>query len=224
MSIISIQKLVKKYPNGREFLTVLNEIDFQVSAGEFVCLRGRSGCGKTTLLQIIGCLDRSESGDYFFNKQSVKDMNENELTNLRRQKIGFIFQTFNLVSTLKVGENVEYPLILMGIDELNRKKMVAEILTEVGLEKFSQSFPAKLSGGQRQRVAIARALVKKPDVIIADEPTANLDEENSIQIAELLIKLQKQRGVSIVCSSHDSTFANFSDKRYHIVNGKAVAE
>lgn len=222
MPLIQLSDLSRTYKSGDTNQAVLKKISLSIEPGTFVGLHGRSGSGKTTLLQILGCIDPFDSGSYHLDGQSISTLSYPELSNLRKHKIGFIFQNFNLISTMTAFENVEFPLILLDYPVKDRQKMTYEILKSVGLEGFENRFPEQLSGGQRQRVSIARALVKKPLLVIADEPTANLDEENSNNIARLLLDLQKNLGVTIVCSSHDRMFLDNCDLKISIKDGTAI--
>ncbi len=220
MSLIRIENLYKNYLTGEDESAVLADLSLNIETGKFIGLHGRSGSGKTTLLQIVGCIDDFSRGTYFFEDVNVQQLNDLELTNLRRRKIGYIFQNFNLIPTMTVHENVEYPLSLLDVPLKDRRHLVSEVLEQVGLSEFSKRFPQQLSGGQRQRVSIARAIVKKPALIIADEPTANLDEESSNHIAQLLIDIQRKSRVTILCSSHDLYFLENSDYKFKIQNGQ----
>ncbi len=222
MSLISIQNLSMSFQAGNEENLVLNDLSLSIERGKFVGLYGRSGSGKTTLLQIVGCLDQPTKGTYSFENLDVRTLDEDALTQLRRKRIGFIFQSFNLIPTMSVFENVEYPLHLINVHAKERRNLVDEVLAEVGLSEFANRFPAQLSGGQRQRVSIARALVKRPSLIIADEPTANLDDETSGRIAELLVGIQKNTSITILCSSHDHYFLENCDYKIKIQNGKVL--
>lgn len=220
MIAIKAQNITKTYGTGEIAQTVLNSVSLEIKAGEFIGLYGRSGCGKSTLLNILGCLDSFELGnlEVLGNKVSSEESRDRLL--LRRNSIGFIFQNFNLNPVLNTFENVEFPLNLLGWDQSKKRTSIHEALSAVGLEGLEKRFPSQLSGGQRQRVAIARAIAKKPAIIIADEPTANLDEENSELIAKLLIALQKSSQSTVICSSHDKIFLDNSTRLITLVNGK----
>lgn len=222
MDLIKIDRLSKAFKVGDENQLVLRDISLSIKAGTFVGLHGRSGSGKTTLMQIIGCLDDFDGGEYYLGGQIVHQMSLLDKTRLRKQKIGFIYQSFNLISTLTVRENIEFPLLLLNEKSSDRLIKVRNVLQEVELEKFENHFPDRLSGGQRQRVAIARALVKKPELIIADEPTANLDEQTSRIIANLLLNLQRKHNVTIVCSSHDPIFLDNANIKFSLKDGRVA--
>lgn len=222
MDLIKIDRLSKSFKVGEENQVVLRDISLTIQTGTFVGLHGRSGSGKTTLMQIIGCLDDFDGGEYYLGGQAVHEMSLLDKTRLRKQKIGFIYQSFNLISTLTVRENIEFPLLLLNEKSSDRLRKVRSVLQEVELEKFENHFPDRLSGGQRQRVAIARALVKQPELIIADEPTANLDEQTSRIIANLLLNLQRKHNVTIVCSSHDPVFLDNANIKFSIKDGRVA--
>lgn len=224
MNIIEIKNLSKKYDGLQNTDLIFDSINLQLPKSKFIGMYGRSGSGKTTLLQILGCLDRFNSGEFFLNNQNVGQMSDIERAYVRKKSIGFIFQTFNLISSLTSFENVEYPLILIGESSEVRKKKVSQILEQVGLSEYKNRFPDQLSGGQRQRVAIARALVKNPDLIIADEPTANLDENNSNSIAQLFIELRQKFDATVICSSHDKVFLDHADLKMRVADKKVVIE
>nr|BFD69099.1 ABC transporter ATP-binding protein [Bdellovibrio sp. HAGR004] len=217
--MIKIEHISKTYKIGEVENRVLKDVSISVNSGDFVSVYGRSGSGKTTLMQIIGCLDMFDSGKYQFEKLDIKGQTDQDLTKLRRDHIGFIFQTFNLISTMTVYENIEYPLLLLGKESAEYRDTILSLLKDVGLEKHGHHFPSQLSGGQRQRAAIARALVKNPKLIIADEPTANLDDKTSHHIVELICHLQSKYKTTVVCSSHDSLFLKYSIKTCTIVDG-----
>jgi putative ABC transport system ATP-binding protein len=179
-------------------------VNLEVMQKDFMCIIGPSGSGKTTLLNLIGCLDAPTSGEVnLFGKYNVSTLNDKQATLLRRDHIGFIFQTFNLIPVLNVYENIEFPLIIQGVDKADRKKRVMELIADVGLQEFIKHKPDELSGGQRQRIAVARALVTNPKLVLADEPTANLDKENGRIIMEIMKKLNEEHGVTFIFSTHD---------------------
>jgi putative ABC transport system ATP-binding protein len=201
---ISLKNVHKSYQLGETSVHALRGLDLTLKKGEFTALIGASGSGKTTLLNLLGCLDRADSGEIFIEGQNIGKLSEVELGNLRSHKIGFIFQSFHLVPVLSVWENVELPLTIRPeIKDSDRKKLVEQALKDVGLETFAHHRPDQLSGGQRQRVAIARALVKSPDLILADEPTANLDSETTNKVIDLLFELNQKRQVTFFFCSHD---------------------
>ena len=201
---IRLKQIHKSYQLGQTTVPALRGLDLVLHKGEFTALIGASGSGKTTLLNLIGCLDRADSGLLEIDGQDISKLSENELGDLRNHKIGFIFQSFHLIPVLSVFENVELPLTIRPEFTLEkRKEMVEQALKDVGLQSFAHHLPDQLSGGQRQRVAIARALVKNPSLILADEPTANLDSETTRKVIDLLFELNQKRGVTFFFCSHD---------------------
>jgi putative ABC transport system ATP-binding protein len=202
--IIQLKNVHKSYKLGETTVPALRGLDLTLKKGEFTALIGVSGSGKTTLLNLIGCLDVVDDGEIIIDGENVSHLSEDQLGTIRNHKIGFIFQSFHLIPVLDVFENVELPLTIRPeISEAERKILVQEALRDVGLESFSHHRPDQLSGGQRQRVAIARALVKKPILILADEPTANLDSETTRKMIDLLFELNQKRGVTFFFCSHD---------------------
>ncbi|MFN7730171.1 MAG: ABC transporter ATP-binding protein [Bdellovibrio sp.] len=201
---IQLKNVHKSYQLGETQVPALRGLDLELRKGEFTALIGASGSGKTTLLNLIGCLDRADQGEIILDGQNVSNLSERELGTLRNHKIGFIFQSFHLIPVLDVFENVELPLTIRPeIPESERKELVLRALKDVGLETFSHHRPDQLSGGQRQRVAIARALVKRPSLILADEPTANLDSETTRKMIDLLFELNQKRHITFFFCSHD---------------------
>lgn len=201
----------------------LNEVTMQVERGEFVAIMGPSGCGKSTLLNILGTLDSPTSGSYFFEGKQVDKMNENQLTALRKGNLGFIFQSFNLIDELTVYENVELPLVYLGMKPAVRKEKVKQVLEKVNLLHRANHFPQQLSGGQQQRVAIARAVVTDCKLLLADEPTGNLDSVNGVEVMELLRELNRQ-GTTIIIVTHSQRDATYARRIIRLLDGKIVAE
>lgn len=218
-SIISIRDLVKTYILGGETVTALHRISLEIEQGEFLAIIGPSGSGKSTLMNMIGCLDKAESGEYLLEQQDVGKMNDNQLAAIRNQKIGFIFQNFNLLSKLTALENVELPLIYQGVGTNERRKQALECLQKVGLEDRSSHLPTQLSGGQQQRVAIARALVCNPPILLADEPTGALDSKTSSEIMGVMKGLN-ELGHTIVLITHDLDVAKQAKRIVQIKDGK----
>lgn len=203
-NVIRIIDVKKEYTLGKTKVPALKGVNLDVAQGDFMCIIGPSGSGKTTLLNLIGCLDAPTSGEVnLFGKYDVSILNDKQATLLRRDHIGFIFQTFNLIPVLNVFENIEFPLIIQGLRAPERKKRVMELIGDVGLQEFIKHKPDELSGGQRQRIAVARALVTNPKLVLADEPTANLDKENGHIIMEIMKKLNAEHGVTFIFSTHD---------------------
>ncbi len=219
--MISLQKIVKTYPMGKSDLTVLKGIDLDVQKGEMVAIMGPSGSGKTTLLNIVGCLDKQTSGKYYFEGKDISGFRSGEFAELRGTKIGFIFQTFNLLSRLSALSNVE--LGMMYSCGVNRQ-LAKEALTKVGLGERIHHRPIELSGGEQQRVAIARALVKNPSVFLADEPTGQLDSRSGQEVMSILGSLNTDHGITVVIVTHDSTVAHKCQRIIHIRDGEIESE
>ena len=201
----------------------LNEVTLHVEQGEFVAIMGPSGCGKSTLLNILGTLDSPTSGSYFFEGKQVDKMNENQLTALRKNNLGFIFQSFNLIDELTVYENVELPLVYMGIKTAQRKEKVNKVLEKVNLLHRANHYPQQLSGGQQQRVAIVRAVVTDCKLLLADEPTGNLDSVNGVEVMELLSELNRQ-GTTIIIVTHSQRDATYAHRIIRLLDGQIVSE
>jgi putative ABC transport system ATP-binding protein len=218
--IIKIKSLIKKFPIGGDFFTALNDINLTVSKGEFSGLVGPSGSGKTTLLNIIGGLDSPTSGEVSVLNNLINETSHEDRALIRRKYMGFIFQNYNLLPVYSVYENVELPLILNKIDKNKRKEMVLSAVESVGLIDKIDSKPNQLSGGQCQRTAIARAIVHKPTIILADEPTANLDSENSYHIMEIMKKLNKNFKTSFIFSTHDEKIMSYLKRIISLKDGK----
>jgi putative ABC transport system ATP-binding protein len=225
MDVVVTKNLIKNYRNGQLEVPALRGIDLTIETGEFTSLAGPSGSGKTTLLNLVGCLDQATGGQLFLDGTDAAGLSSLEKAALRREKIGFIFQTYNLIPVLTAYENIELPLVLLKkYNEAQVKEQVLKILAEVGLEGLENRRPADLSGGQQQRVAIARALVKKPKLILADEPTANLDSENSEAILELMRKLNEQKQVTFIFSTHDQLVMKYARRLIMLRDGKIVSD
>ena len=221
--MIKTEKLTKLFTTEEVQTKALNEVTLQVEQGEFVAIMGPSGCGKSTLLNILGTLDSPTSGSYSFEGKQVDKMNENQLTALRKGNLGFIFQSFNLIDELTVYENVELPLIYMGIKAGKRKARVNKVLEKVNLLHRVNHYPQQLSGGQQQRVAIARAVVTDCKLLLADEPTGALDSRSGIQVMNLFQQLNEE-GVTIIMITHDANIANHAKKVLHIFDGEIVED
>ena len=213
---------IKKVFRTEEIDTwALREVSLEVKNGEFVAIMGPSGCGKTTLLNIMGLLDTPTEGTYMLNGKDVSQLSERERTNIRKGTIGFVFQSFNLIDDLDVYENVELPLLYMGVPAKERKKRVTEMLDRMAMSHRRKHFPCQLSGGQQQRVAVARAVVSNPKIILADEPTGNLDSKNSKEVMDLLLQLNEQ-GTTIVMVTHSQHNASFADRIINLFDGQVV--
>ena len=219
MPMIQIDHLMKSYRLGGETVHALNDVSLTIGQGEFLAIIGPSGSGKSTLMNMIGCLDRPDSGEYFLDGKVVGKMNDNELATIRNQKIGFIFQNFNLLTKLTAFENVELPLIYSGMTGRERRKLAMEALEKVGLNDRSTHLPTQLSGGQQQRVAIARSLVSKPSILLADEPTGALDSKTSREILEVMKGLNEQ-GHTIILITHDLAIAKQANRMVRIQDGQ----
>lgn len=217
--LIEIKGVKKEYPIGRSKFVALENIDLEFYKGEFAGLVGPSGSGKTTLLNIIGSLDTQSSGDVFVMGREVAKLSSKRSAKLRSENIGFIFQTYNLLPVYTVFENVEFPLLLLGMNPAKRKELVNEALQWVGLLDKIKSKPAQLSGGESQRVAIARAVVKKPELVLADEPTANLDAENSHNILKMMKKINQETGTTFIFATHDAKVIKYINRKITLLDG-----
>ena len=224
LSIISIDGLKKHFSMSGGKFTALNGIDLEFSKGEFTGVIGPSGSGKTTLLNIIGSLDSPSEGRAVVLGQSISDLNVKQAAMLRRLRLGFIFQSYNLLPVYTVFENVEFPLLLLRLDDEQRRKMVMDSLEWLGLIDKLKSKPAQLSGGECQRVAIARAMVKKPEIVLADEPTANLDAANSHHILKTMVQLNKEFGTTFIFATHDDKVIGYLKRKISLVDGKVTMD
>ncbi|MDR2969763.1 MAG: ABC transporter ATP-binding protein [Tannerellaceae bacterium] len=220
--MIKIEKLSKTFRTEEVETIALNNVSLEVKDGEFVAVMGPSGCGKSTLLNILGLLDNPTSGDYYLGEHEVGHLKEKERTQVRKGNIGFVFQSFNLIDELNVFENVELPLTYLNIKSSERKQMVDDILRRMNIGHRAGHFPQQLSGGQQQRVAIARAVVSKPKMILADEPTGNLDSKNGREVMDLLMGLNKE-GTTIVMVTHSKHDATFAHRVISLFDGSVVA-
>ncbi len=223
-TIVEVKNLVKKFPVGSGFFTALNGINLTFSKGEFVGLVGPSGSGKTTLLNIIGSLDAPTEGEVVVLSKSVGKLTPRQAARLRKEELGFIFQNYNLLPVYTVFENVEFPLLLLNLPAGERKKRVMEALEWLGLTEKVNSRPAQLSGGECQRVAIARAMVKKPLLVLADEPTANLDSANSHNILQMMVKLNKELSTGFLFATHDEKVIGYLKRIIKLQDGKVVED
>lgn len=221
--MIEIKKLTKVYRSNSVETVALHNVDLTIEEGEFVSVMGPSGCGKSTLLNLLGMLDSPTSGNYSFRDTAVFDLKEADRVALRKVNIGFVFQSFNLIDELTVAENVELPLVYLKRPSAERKRQVAEILERMGMMHRAQHFPSELSGGQQQRVAVARAIIANPKVILADEPTGNLDSAHGNEVMEMLSELNRQ-GTTIVMVTHSSHDASYSKRIVRLLDGEIVSE
>jgi len=224
MTTVEVLDLKHEYKLGQTVVPVLKGISFKLKKGDFVCLYGPSGSGKSTILNLIGGLDKPSSGKIFVEQEEVTSFNEQQLALYRQQKIGFIFQSFNLIPTLSALKNVELPLIFAGVSETKRREMAEQLLQAVGLSDRLAHKPTELSGGEQQRVAIARALVNDPTLILADEPTGNLDTKTSLEILNLLKKTNQKTKQTFIVVTHDPEVAAFADKILRLRDGILVSE
>lgn len=222
--LIQMENVKKDYALGKTIVHAIRGVSFSLEEGEFAVIAGPSGSGKSTLLNLMGLLDLPTSGKIDFEGKDVSSLSESEATNIRRTRIGFIFQTFNLIPVLTAFENIELPLILKGKEEEDREVRTKRILKETGISDIAAHKPDELSGGQRQRVAIARALVSGPDIVFADEPTANLDSETGLQIIKIMQTLNKTEGVTFVFSTHDPRLFKIADRKIELRDGKVVKD
>ncbi len=222
-ALIKVKDMCKVYNPGENEVWALDHVSLEVQKGEFVAIIGHSGSGKSTLMNMLGCLDVPTSGEYYLNGKDVSELGDNQLSEIRNEEIGFIFQGFNLISNLTAIENVELPLIYRGIGRGERHKLAMEALNMVGLEKRIHHKPAEMSGGQQQRVAIARAIAAKPPVILADEPTGNLDSVSTKEIMGILRSLH-DTGRSVILITHDNDIAEQAKRVVRILDGKIVED
>ncbi|NCB69614.1 MAG: ABC transporter ATP-binding protein [Bacteroidia bacterium] len=223
-TIVEVKNLVKKFPVGSGFFTALNGINLSFGEGEFAGLVGPSGSGKTTLLNIIGSLDMPTTGEVVVLSRNVENLKPRQAATLRKEELGFIFQNYNLLPVYTVFENVEFPLLLLGMSAGERKKRVLETLEWVGLSDKVNSRPAQLSGGECQRVAIARAMVKRPLLVLADEPTANLDSANSHNILQTMLRLNGELKTSFLFATHDEKVIGYLKRIIRLQDGKVVED
>jgi len=223
-AVLEIEKLSKSYTMGRKEVQALSDVDLKVNKGEFIAIMGPSGSGKTTLLNMLGCLDKPSGGKVVLDRVDVAELPEKELYKIRRNKIGFIFQTFNLLPYLSAAENVELPMEGTKKSKSERRKRARELLELVGLSGREEHRPHRLSAGEQQRVAIARALANDPAIILADEPTGNLDTQNKYEIVRLLASLNIKRGTTIVMVTHDSQVASHTERLLLLKDGKIAKE
>jgi putative ABC transport system ATP-binding protein len=221
--MIKMENIKKVYGTGKVEVEALRGVDLHIKKGDFVTVIGPSGSGKSTLMNIMGCLDKPTTGDYKLNGQSIKTLNDNELSELRNKEIGFVFQNFNLLPYASAYENVEMPLLFAGIGGKKRKEKVEYILNKVGLGDRMDHKPNELSGGQKQRVALARALVNSPNIILADEPTGNLDSKSGREIMELFVDLWKE-GNTIIMITHDPRAKEYTSNFVNITDGNILVE
>jgi putative ABC transport system ATP-binding protein len=221
--LIQLKQIFKQYQTaGAPPVPVLHGIDLQINAGEFVCLMGQSGSGKSTLMNILGCLDTPTSGEYLLEGQNVGAMTSDQLAALRNQKLGFVFQGFNLLKRMSAIDNVALPLIYAGIDRSQALIRAREKLSVTGLGPFADRLPNQLSGGQQQRVAIARALITNPPILLADEPTGNLDTSTSAEIMSLIAELNRSNRITVILVTHESDIATYGQRLVRLKDGTVI--
>lgn len=221
--MIKLKNLTKVYRTDEIESTALNQVSFEINKGEFVSIMGPSGCGKSTLLNILGMLDKPESGSYQFQDTEIAGLKEKDRASVRKANIGFIFQNFNLIDELTVFENIELPLIYSKVSAAERKERVNDLIEKIGISHRSSHFPQQLSGGQQQRVAVARALVTKPHLILADEPTGNLDSSHGNEVMEMLCELN-EAGTTVIMVTHSSHDASYSGRTINLLDGQVISE
>ena len=222
--MIRIKDLVKNYKSGETVVKALKNVSVDIDTGEFTAIAGPSGSGKTTMLNIIGCIDSLDSGSVFIGDKEISSMEKIEKSYFRRENLGFVFQSYNLIPVLTAYENVAFPLNLLGIPEKEIKPRVMEILKEVGLSGMEHRIPSQLSGGQQQRVSIARALIKNPQLVLADEPTANLDSNTGREILELMQKMNKKHKTTFIFSTHDQMVMDCAKRLLYLHDGEVIKD
>ncbi len=223
--IASMKNVTKVYSTGEVAVTALKNISIDIEKGEFISIAGPSGSGKTTFMNILGTLDKPTEGNVFFDSIDVTKLSKDRCAKLRRDQIGFVFQTYNLIPVLTALENVEFPLVLMGrYSKRERMERAIEMLKNVGLEEYINRKPSEMSGGQQQRVAIARALVKEPKLVLADEPTANLDSKTGAEVLEIMLKMNEKLGTTFIFATHDKMVMDFAKRLINLHDGEIVED
>jgi putative ABC transport system ATP-binding protein len=221
--MLQTKNLTKIFTTAEVETTALNNVNLEVQEGEFVAVMGPSGCGKSTLLHIAGMLDNPTNGEYYFMGEEVSKYSEKRRANLRKGNVGFVFQSFNLIDELTVFENIELPLLYLGVSTAERKRIVNEMLERLELIPRKNHFPQQISGGQQQRVAVARALIADPKVILADEPTGNLDSSHGDEVMKLLVDLN-EKGTTVIMVTHSPAYADYANRVIHLFDGHIVTE
>ena len=223
-ALVTVEQVTRTFPLDHSAVTALDRLDLAVTAGEFLAISGPSGSGKSTLLNLIGCLDKPTSGRIIIDGIDTSQLSSSAISKLRRVKIAFVFQTFNLIPVFTAAENVEYPLLVQGFSAAERRKRVAEALENVGLTARAHHRPDLLSGGERQRVAVARAIVHRPSLILADEPTANLDTRNATQLIDLMRDLNRNLGLTFIFSTHDQRLLEHTPRIVRLTDGHIISD
>ncbi|HPO04871.1 MAG TPA: ABC transporter ATP-binding protein [Bacillota bacterium] len=222
--IIRVENIAKVYENGDISVTALKDVSMTVKRGEFIAIMGASGSGKSTLMNILGCLDRPTDGSYYLEGIDINEKTDDELSAVRNRKVGFVFQSFNLIPRTSALQNVELPMIYGKVRVREREATALKLLEQVGLSDRSEHMPNELSGGQKQRVAIARALANRPQIILADEPTGNLDSHSSLEIMELFKKLNREEGNTVIIVTHEHAVAEFTDRIITFKDGRIIGD
>jgi putative ABC transport system ATP-binding protein len=222
--LVQVEAVSRRFPLDHNYVTALDGASLHVAPGEFLAIAGPSGSGKSTLLNLIGCIDKPSSGRILIEGVDTSTLSPNRMTALRREKIGFVFQTFNLIPVFTAAENVEFPLLVQGVSSRERKTRVAAALDSVGLSARARHRPDLLSGGERQRVAVARAIVHEPALVLADEPTANLDTHNATQLIDLMHDLNRRLGLTFLFSTHDARLLEHADRIVHLCDGQVESD
>lgn len=222
--MISIKNVSRNYKTGDTVVKALKQVSLEINDGEFLSIAGPSGSGKTTLLNLIGCIDTIDAGEIIINGEAVTKMGKKEMTEYRRNNLGFIFQTYNLIPVLSAYENVAFVLSILNVGEKEVKERTLSILKEVGLEGMEDRRPGKLSGGQQQRVAIARALIKNPQIVVADEPTANLDSKTGEEILKIMQKMNEKYGTTFIFSTHDQMVMDYGSRLIQLHDGSIISD
>jgi putative ABC transport system ATP-binding protein len=223
-ALVSIEQVTRRFPLDHSSVTALDSLSLTVAAGDFLAISGPSGSGKSTLLNLIGCIDKPTSGRILIEGVDTSTLTPSQTSVLRREKIGFVFQTFNLIPVFTAAENVEYPLLVQGLDRTERRRRVAGALENVGLSARADQRPDLLSGGERQRVAIARAIVHRPALVLADEPTANLDTRNATQLIDLMRDLNETLGLTFIFSTHDQRLLEHTPRIVRLTDGRVESD
>lgn len=223
-ALVSVEHVTRRFPLDHSAVTALDDLSLKIETREFLAISGPSGSGKSTLLNLIGCIDRPTSGRILIKGVDTSKLSASQTSILRREKIGFVFQTFNLIPVFTASENVEYPLLVQGFDRGERRRRVAEALENVGLSARANHRPDLLSGGERQRVAIARAIVHRPALVLADEPTANLDTRNATQLIDLMRDLNRSLGLTFIFSTHDQRLLEHTPRIVRLTDGRIVSD